>query len=152
MLISIYICAYLFISKLQFEGKPPNFWKKGFFILNPFSKQAGLSAPQKSKNSMSSPGVDPGTFQCHAAALTTRSTLLCIFSISYGTYFPNMFISVYICLYTCICVCMCAFTLNLPNQGAYDPYLSLCGLGDHPCGQRRRLLAVGNGYLQYEQI
>ena len=147
-----YMCISVYISKLQFEGKPPNFQKKRFLVLNPFSNQAGLSAPQKSKTPMSSPGVDPRTFRCHAAALTTRLTLLCIFSISYGTYFPNMFISVYICLYTCICVCMCAFTLNLPKQGAYDPYLSLCGLGDHPCGQRCRLLAVGNRYLQYEQI
>jgi hypothetical protein len=101
---------------------------------------------------MSSPGVDPGTFQCHAAALTTWPSLLCIFSISYGTYFPNMFISVHICLYTCICVCMCAFTVYTPNQGVYDPYRSLYGLGARSWGQRRRLLAVGNWYLQYEQI
>ena len=45
--IYLYMCISVYISKLQFEGKPPNFWKKGFFILNPFSKQAGLSAPQK---------------------------------------------------------------------------------------------------------
>ena len=150
--IYLYMCISVHISKLQFEGKPPNFWKKGFFILNSFSKQAGLSAPQKSKIPMSSPGVEPRTFRCHAAALTTWLTLLWIFSFSYGTYFPKMFISVYICLYTCICVCMCAFTVYTPNQGVYDPYRSLYGLGARSWGQRRRLLAVGNWYLQYEQI
>ena len=145
MLISTYIYAYLFISRnFNLRGKPPNFWKKRFFILNPFSKQAGLSAPQKSKIPMSSPGVDPGTFQCHAAALTTWLSLLCIFSISYGTYFPNVFISVHICLYTCICVFMCAFTVYIPNQGVYDQYWSLYGLGAHPRVQRRRVQAVGN--------
>ena len=150
--IYLYMCISVYISKLQFEGKPPNFWRKGFLILNPFSKQAGSSAPQKSKIPMSSLGVDPGTFQCHATALTTRLTLLCIFPTWYRTYFRNMFISVCICLYTYICACMCAFTIYIPNQGAYDLNRSLCGLGAHPCGQRRLLLAVGNGYLQYKQI
>ena len=101
---------------------------------------------------MSSPRVDPKTFQCHAAALTTRSTLLCIFSISYGTYFPNMFISVYICLYTCICVCMCAWTVYIPKQEVYGQHRSLCGLGARPCGQRCWSLAAHNWYMLYEQI
>ena len=101
---------------------------------------------------MSAPGIDPRTFQCHATALTTRLTLLCIFPIWNGTYFWNMFISVCICLYTCICVCMCAFTLYMLDQGVYDPYQSLYGLGTHPCGQRHRLMAVGIWYMQYEQI
>ena len=121
------------------------------FVLNMFSKQAGLSAPQKSKIPMSAPGIDPGTFQCHATALTTLLRLLCIFSIWYGTYFWNMFISVYICLFTCICVFMCAFTVYILNQGMYDQYWSLW-IGAQPCGQRRRLLAVSNWYMQCEQI
>ena len=124
-------------------------------VLNLFSKQAGLSAPQKSKIPMSTPGIDPWTFQCHAIALTTWLALLCILFVWYGTYFWNMFISVYICLYTCICVYMCAFTVYILNQGVYDQYMSLYGLGTHPCrgcSQRRLLLAVRNWYMQYEQI
>ncbi len=58
----------------------------------------------------------------------------------------------HICLYTCICVCMCALTVHIPNQGAYGPHWSLCGLGASPCGQRCRLLAVHNWYVLYEQI
>ena len=85
LFISAYICAYLcisvYIQKLHCEGKKPNFQKKRFLVLNPFSKQAGLSAPQKSKIPMSASGIDPKTFQCHATALTTWLALLCISSI-----------------------------------------------------------------------
>ena len=85
MHIFVHICAYLcisvYIQKLHCEGKKPNFQKKRFLVLNPFSKQAGLSAPQKSKIPMSATGIDPKTFQCHATALTTWLTLLCISSI-----------------------------------------------------------------------
>ena len=50
--ISVHICAYMFISKnFILRGKNLIFRKKRFLVLNPFSKQAGLSAPQKIKNS-----------------------------------------------------------------------------------------------------
>ena len=64
----------------------------------------------------------------------------------------QMFISVNICLYTCICVRICAFTAYILNQGVYDQYWSLYAIGAHPCGQRRRLLAVSSWYMQYGQI
>jgi len=81
--ICAYLCIYVYIQKLHFDGKKTKFLEKKnrFLVLNQFSKQAGLSAPQKSKIPMSAPGIDPGTFQCHATALTTWLTLLCISSI-----------------------------------------------------------------------
>ena len=56
---------------------------------------------------MSSPGVDPGTFRCHAAALTTRSTLLCIFP-SHMVHISQtcLYLSIYVYTraYACVCV------------------------------------------------
>ena len=146
--IYLYLGISVYIQKLQFDGK--NIIFREFFILNPFSKQAGLSAPQKSKIPMSAPRSDTRTFQCHNTAVHIQQWWW--FTIWSGTYFSNMFISVYISVYPGICVCMCALTVYIPNQGVCDPYGSLYGSEAHPCGQRRRLPALVNWYLQYEQI
>ena len=132
MLVFVHICL-VNISAYQFKSKN-YFWKtsvfENFFCFKIRSQaKTHLSAHASGNRSQNLPVPCNSTNQWANIAVNIIR-LLC-------TYFCNMFISVYICLlvYPCIRVCMCALTVYILNQCVNDPYLSLYGLGAHPCGQ-----------------
>ena len=93
---------------------------------------------------MYSPGVDPKTFQlpCNSPNHSVNIAVH-IFLLKWYIFPKQVHICLYLFIYVHMRVYVCIDSSN-PNQGAYGPHWSLCGLGARPCGQRCLLLAVHN--------